>query len=80
MMLSFGRWSGRIALILILCLAAGCAFSPEARKKRHLEKAQAYCDAHPEIGAVLLPEGDTATPVFLGLARRLADPPVKEGD
>jgi thiamine biosynthesis lipoprotein len=41
-----------------------------------IEKARDYCDAHPEIGAVLLPEGDAAKPVFLGLAGQLADPPV----
>jgi thiamine biosynthesis lipoprotein len=32
------------------------------------EKAQAYCETHPEIGAVLLPEGDGAAPVVCGVA------------
>jgi thiamine biosynthesis lipoprotein len=38
-----------------------------------VEKARAYCDTHPEVGAVLLPQGADA-PVFVGLARRLAKP------
>jgi thiamine biosynthesis lipoprotein len=33
---------------------------------------RAYCDAHPEVGAVLLPEGESA-PVVLGLARQLVE-------
>ena len=41
-----------------------------------VEKARAYCDTHPDIGAVLLPQGDTAQPVFLGLACQLVDPPL----
>jgi FAD:protein FMN transferase len=32
-----------------------------------VEKAAAYCEAHPEIGALLLPEGDAARPVVLNL-------------
>jgi len=33
-----------------------------------VDKAGRYCEGHPEIGAVLLPEGDAAKPVILGLA------------
>ncbi len=33
-----------------------------------VEKACAYCAAHPEVGAVLLPAGPRARPVVLGLA------------
>ena len=33
-----------------------------------IEPARAYCDRHPEIGAVLLPERDQAVPVVLGAA------------
>jgi thiamine biosynthesis lipoprotein len=32
-----------------------------------VDKACHYCESHPEIGAVLLPEGDTAEPLILGL-------------
>jgi thiamine biosynthesis lipoprotein len=32
-----------------------------------VEKARAYCDIHPGIGAVLLPAGDHASPVVVGL-------------
>jgi FAD:protein FMN transferase len=32
-----------------------------------VDKARTYCAAHPEVGAVLLPEGASARPVFLGL-------------
>jgi thiamine biosynthesis lipoprotein len=32
-----------------------------------VERARAYCEAHPGIGAVLLPEGDEARPVVVGL-------------
>jgi FAD:protein FMN transferase len=32
-----------------------------------VEKAKAYCEAHPGIGAVLLPEGADASPVVVGL-------------
>jgi thiamine biosynthesis lipoprotein len=32
------------------------------------EKAQTYCAAHPEVGAVLLPEGDSAQPLVFGLS------------
>jgi thiamine biosynthesis lipoprotein len=33
-----------------------------------VEAARAYCAAHPEVGAVLLPDGDAARPVVCGLA------------
>jgi thiamine biosynthesis lipoprotein len=33
-----------------------------------VEKAEAYCAAHPEIGAVLLPQGEDALPVVINLA------------
>jgi thiamine biosynthesis lipoprotein len=33
-----------------------------------VEKAKTYCENHPDIGAVLLPEGDSATPVSFGLS------------
>ena len=33
-----------------------------------VECARRYCDAHPEVGAILLPEGDGVEPVVLGLA------------
>jgi thiamine biosynthesis lipoprotein len=33
-----------------------------------VEKARIYCQAHPEIGAVLLPQENGAEPVILGLA------------
>jgi thiamine biosynthesis lipoprotein len=33
-----------------------------------MDAARTYCAAHPEIGAVLLPEGSEATPVVLNLA------------
>jgi len=33
-----------------------------------VEPARAYCTAHPEVGAVLLPAGDTARPIVFGLA------------
>jgi thiamine biosynthesis lipoprotein len=33
-----------------------------------VEVARRYCEKHPEIGAVLLPAGETAQPVVLGLA------------
>ena len=33
-----------------------------------VDKARAYCQAHPDIGAVLLPQGETAIPVVIGLA------------
>ena len=36
-----------------------------------VEMARQYCDAHPDVGAVLLPEGADA-PLRLGLARELA--------
>jgi thiamine biosynthesis lipoprotein len=32
-----------------------------------VEKAQAYCENHPGIGAVLLPEGESAAPVVIGM-------------
>jgi thiamine biosynthesis lipoprotein len=33
-----------------------------------VDRARAYCEAHPGTGAVLLPEGDQAVPVVIGLA------------
>jgi thiamine biosynthesis lipoprotein len=33
-----------------------------------VEKARAYCAEHPDVGAVLLPDGEGAVPVVLGLA------------
>ncbi len=33
-----------------------------------IDKARAYCEAHPEVGAVLLPSGENAPPVVLNLA------------
>jgi thiamine biosynthesis lipoprotein len=33
-----------------------------------IECARRYCEVHPEVGAILLPEGDGAEPVVLGLA------------
>jgi thiamine biosynthesis lipoprotein len=33
-----------------------------------VETARRYCEAHPEVGAILLPEGDAAEPVVFGLA------------
>jgi thiamine biosynthesis lipoprotein len=33
-----------------------------------IELARRYCAAHPEVGAILLPEGDRAEPVVVGLA------------
>ena len=35
-----------------------------------VERARAYCAAHPEVGAVLLPDGEDARPVVLGLTPR----------
>jgi FAD:protein FMN transferase len=35
-----------------------------------VEKAKAYCEAHPGIGAVLLSEGEEASPIVLGLSSR----------
>lgn len=32
------------------------------------DRARAYCETHPDIGVVLLPQGDTAYPIVLGLA------------
>jgi thiamine biosynthesis lipoprotein len=34
---------------------------------------RSYCDAHPDVGAVLLPEGESV-PVLLGIARQLVSP------
>jgi thiamine biosynthesis lipoprotein len=34
---------------------------------------RSYCDTHPDVGAVLLPEGE-AVPVLLGIARQLVSP------
>jgi len=43
-----------------------------------VELARRYCATHPEVGALLLPEGDDADPVVLNLAPQecslLADP------
>jgi len=33
-----------------------------------IEKAQAYCEAHPAVAAVLLPQGENAVPVTMGFA------------
>jgi thiamine biosynthesis lipoprotein len=38
-----------------------------------VDPTSAYCDAHPEVGAVLLPEGESE-PVVVGLARELIQP------
>jgi thiamine biosynthesis lipoprotein len=32
-----------------------------------VEKARAYCESHPDIGAVLLPEGEDSIPIVVGL-------------
>jgi thiamine biosynthesis lipoprotein len=44
------------------------------------EAACAYCESHPGIAAVLLPEGLDATPVVIGLAREEIDlyPPIAD--
>jgi thiamine biosynthesis lipoprotein len=44
-----------------------------------VDKARAYCARHPEVGAVLLPEGDSARPVVLGLSPQeiRLDPPAR---
>jgi FAD:protein FMN transferase len=33
-----------------------------------MDKARAYCETHPGIGALLLPQGDSARPEIFGLA------------
>jgi len=33
-----------------------------------LKVAQGYCEQHPDVGAILLPEGEEARPIILGLA------------
>jgi thiamine biosynthesis lipoprotein len=33
-----------------------------------VDKARIYCENHPEIGAVLLPAGEHASPIVLGSA------------
>lgn len=33
-----------------------------------IERAERYCSAHPDIGAILLPEGDDAAPIAFGLS------------
>jgi thiamine biosynthesis lipoprotein len=38
-----------------------------------VDRTRAYCEAHPDVGAVLLPEGESV-PVVLGAARQLTDP------
>ena len=40
-----------------------------------VELARRYCAAHPEIGAILLPEGDDAELVVLNLAPHEWNPP-----
>jgi thiamine biosynthesis lipoprotein len=40
---------------------------------RGADWTRAYCGAHPDVGAVLLPEGESA-PLLVGLARELAEP------
>jgi thiamine biosynthesis lipoprotein len=40
---------------------------------RGVDWTRAYCDTHPEIGAVLLPEG-ASVPIVLGIARQLVSP------
>ncbi len=37
---------------------------------RGVDWTRAYCDAHPDVGAVVLPEGESV-PVLLGIARQL---------
>jgi thiamine biosynthesis lipoprotein len=37
-----------------------------------VEKARAYCEQHPDVGAVLLPQGSDV-PVVLGLAPEVVD-------
>jgi thiamine biosynthesis lipoprotein len=39
-----------------------------------IDKARAYCAAHPEVAAVLLPQGDGARPVVVGPDPDLLDP------
>ena len=34
-----------------------------------VEATEAYCVAHPGVGAILLPEGDDARPVVVGIGR-----------
>jgi thiamine biosynthesis lipoprotein len=57
-------------------LASATAVAPSAAQADALatgffilgvEQTQAYCDAHPGIGAVLLPQGETALPLVFGL-------------
>jgi thiamine biosynthesis lipoprotein len=57
-------------------LASATAVAPSAAQADALataffilgmEQTQAYCDAHPGIGAVLLPHGETALPLVFGL-------------
>jgi thiamine biosynthesis lipoprotein len=40
---------------------------------RGVDWTRSYCDAHPDVGAVLLPEGESA-PAVLGMARQLVSP------
>jgi thiamine biosynthesis lipoprotein len=40
---------------------------------RGADWTRAYCEAHPDVGAVILREGESA-PVFFGLARQLVSP------
>lgn len=39
-----------------------------------VEKARAYCAAHPDVGAILLPDGTDARPVIVGLSRDDVEP------
>ncbi len=38
-----------------------------------VDKARAYCEKHSEIGALLLPEGETSAPIVVGLAETEID-------
>jgi thiamine biosynthesis lipoprotein len=38
-----------------------------------IEKAQAYCQEQPNVGVILLPEGEEARPIFLGRARQYGE-------
>jgi len=41
-----------------------------------VEKAKDYCAAHPEVSAILLPDGESSIPVLIGRASEIIDPPV----
>jgi thiamine biosynthesis lipoprotein len=60
-------------------LASASAVAPTAAEAdalataffiRGVEPTRAYCTAHPEVGALLLPEGREARPVLIGLDER----------